>query len=178
MLPIGPLMIEHRLIERIIKLWRKEQDIIVSSRKPNLCFIDSAIDFMRTYADRCHHGKEEDILFCALRQKPLPEQLKKILDELLEEHKIARKTVAALAAAKDKYAAGSLDALGSIVESITAITTLYPSHIQKEDKQFFIPVMDYFTGQEKDKMLEDFRLFDQSLIHEKYKSMVAAMEKS
>ena len=29
-------------------------------------FIDTAVDFIRTYADRCHHGKEEDLLFKAL----------------------------------------------------------------------------------------------------------------
>ena len=35
-------------------------------------FIDTAVDFIHTYADRCHHGKEEDILFKALAAKDCP----------------------------------------------------------------------------------------------------------
>jgi hemerythrin-like domain-containing protein len=171
-------MIEHRLIERVIKLWKKELDRIASSGKPNLCFIGSAIDFMQTYADLCHHGKEEDILFRSLKKKPLSPQLNRMLEELIAEHELARKTVTELAAAKEKYAGGSKDALDLLVESITSITRIYPPHIEKEDKQFFIPVMNYFTGEEKDEMLADMRIFDQSIIHEKYKSQVARMEKT
>ena len=78
MLPIGPLMIEHRLIEKMIRLMDREivrirENITVS---PQFAFVDSrfidaAVDFIRTYADQVHHGKEEDILFAALQEKPL-----------------------------------------------------------------------------------------------------------
>jgi hemerythrin-like domain-containing protein len=62
MLPIGPMMIEHRLIERMISLMAKERDRMKTSNKANPSFIDTIVDFIRTYADHCHHGKEENII--------------------------------------------------------------------------------------------------------------------
>jgi len=42
-----------------------------AGRKADTAFIDTAVDFIRTYADRCHHGKEEDIRFRELKKKPI-----------------------------------------------------------------------------------------------------------
>lgn len=56
------------------------------------------------------------------------------------------------------------------------LVKFYPSHIEKEDKHFFIPCMGYFTPKEKDDMLQEFWTFDRNLIHEKYKQMVEKFE--
>ena len=88
MQPIGPLMIEHRLIERMFTLMQREWQRITENMAvdPEFhfvdpVFIDTAVDFIRTYADRCHHGKEEEILFAALQKKELaPEQGSKCFD--------------------------------------------------------------------------------------------------
>jgi hemerythrin-like domain-containing protein len=58
MLPIGPLMIEHRLIERMVRLMALELVKIKDAGEFDASFIDTAVDFLRTYADRCHHGKD------------------------------------------------------------------------------------------------------------------------
>lgn len=172
MMPVGLLMKEHRLIEKIISVWKKELDNIATIGSANLCLIELAIDFMKTYADRCHHGKEEDILFRELKKKPLSLELKKILGELIDEHCIARKTVSDLINFKSKYACGEKYSINGITKSIKLITELYPNHIEKEDKHFFLPCMEYFTKQEQERMLEEFVEFDRMLIHEKYKLMV------
>ncbi|MDD5347719.1 MAG: hemerythrin domain-containing protein [Candidatus Omnitrophica bacterium] len=175
MLPVGVLMVEHRVIERMIKLWENELNRINATGKANSSFLGQAVDFMRTYADHFHHGKEENMLFALLRQKPLTGGLASMLDGLAEEHTVSRRTVAALAAANRDYAAGAEDALAAIRESISAIIRLYPAHIRKEDKQFFLPVMEFLTDMEKEKMLADFRAFEPST-HDTYKSMVFVME--
>jgi hemerythrin-like domain-containing protein len=59
----GPLMIEHRLIERMLKVVEGVVADIEATQKVDPVFIDTAVDFIRFYADRTHHGKEEDILF-------------------------------------------------------------------------------------------------------------------
>jgi len=71
MKPIGPLMREHRLIERMVRLMERELGGISGGKEANPLIIDSAVDFLKTYADRTHHGKEEDILFRALSGKRL-----------------------------------------------------------------------------------------------------------
>lgn len=69
MMPVGPLMIEHRLIERMIEVIRKKIKIMRTEQAADTQFIEDAVEFIRIYADRCHHGKEEDILFRELDKK-------------------------------------------------------------------------------------------------------------
>ena len=69
MLPTGPLMMEHRIIERMVKLMNEESHRIEERGRVDLGFIDATLDFLRTYADRCHHGKEEGILFKDLAKR-------------------------------------------------------------------------------------------------------------
>ena len=106
MKPVGPLMWEHRLIEKMLASLMKHVDKIEKSKIVNPVVIDVAVDFVRMYADRTHHGKEEEILFRDLAKKNLPPELKKTMQELLDEHAWGRKTTAMLVAAKDKYLQG------------------------------------------------------------------------
>jgi hemerythrin-like domain-containing protein len=72
MKPIGPLMIEHRLIERMVKLLAAELEKIKKMSYANISLVNVGVDFFRTYADRTHHGKEEEILFRELHKKSFP----------------------------------------------------------------------------------------------------------
>jgi hemerythrin-like domain-containing protein len=170
MLPIGPLMKEHRLIERMVALLKRQKET-------DLCFIGKAVDFFRVYADRCHHGKEEDILFKALTEKPLSPQHKEIMAGLLRDHVRARELVGQLDKARARSLQRDPSAAGDIKGCVKAIVELYAAHIQKEDKQFFIPAMGYFTSQELDGMLRQFYEFDRTLIHEKYRMLVEKIKK-
>lgn len=172
MMPIGPLMIEHRLIERMIGLMREELGRIRDTTRVNSRFIDTAVDFLRTYADRTHHGKEEDILFRELSKKSLTAKHQKIMDELVDEHIIARKTVGRLIEANTKYMQGDNTAVDEILRLLEKLVNFYPEHIRKEDKDFFIPCMDYFSQQEQQDMLNEFWEFDRKMIHEKYKKVI------
>ena len=177
MMPIGPLMIEHRLIERMIDVMKEELFLIEKEKKVDPEFIEMAVDFIRTYADRCHHGKEEDILFRDLGVKKLTDEHKRTMEELVEEHKWGRKVTARLVEANTRYIQGNKEALSAIIDCIKTLIEFYPKHIEKEDRHFFIPCMDYFTEAEKDAMLKEEWKFDKSLIHEKYRNMVIAAEK-
>ncbi len=176
MMPIGPLMIEHRLIERMIGLIDLEIGNISKTNIVNISFIESAIDFIKTYADRCHHGKEEDILFRRLKEKDISSAHEKILEELVNEHVYARENTRILVDAKNKYLNGDGDALSTITTQLGKYVELYPRHIAKEDKNFFIPCMEYFTKKEQDDMLDEFWEFDKKLIHEKYRNVVELYE--
>ena len=177
MIPIGPLMREHRLIERMVGLMRQELDRISQEHQLDAVFINAATDFFRTYADRTHHGKEEDILFRDLTGKELSQEHRKIMQELLNEHALARKTVGRLVNAKEEYVQGNIGSLEEIVDSMRELVKLYPAHIEKEDKHFFYPCMEYFSKQEQGDMLQEFWDFDQKMIHEKYQRVVDGLQK-
>lgn len=176
-MPIGPLMIEHRLIERAIKQMRMEIDKAKIQRRFDVGFIDSWVDFIRTYADQVHHGKEEQILFHDLAVRPISPALKQMMDGLIEDHVNARKMVGELISARNRYAEGDASSFDQLMAIGAELTDFYPAHIRREDQEFFIPVMEYFTKEEKDAMVHHFHEFDESVIHEHYRSVVEAMEK-
>jgi hemerythrin-like domain-containing protein len=176
MMPIGPLMIEHRLIERMINVIKKERDRMEIFQEINLPFIAALVDFIRVYADRCHHGKEENILFRELEKKRLSPEHKTILDELIEEHKLGRTVTARIDGAKDRSIKGDHSALSELLKDMSILVDFYPKHIEKEDKHFFLPIMSYFTQEEKDALLKEGLEFDQHLIHQHYIDVVRHVE--
>lgn len=178
MLPIGPLMIEHRLIERMIAVIRREGLRVEREGDINPGFIDHAVDFIRTYADRCHHGKEEDILFRHLARRRLSDEHRRVMEELIEEHRMGRKKTGELSDANERHAAGDKDALARISECLSFLADFYPRHIEKEDKRFFVSCMDYFSDAEKDAVLKEELDFDRSLIHRLYKEKVERAEQN
>lgn len=169
----GPLMIEHRLIERMIGLIVASLEKIKSENKVDPGFVDTSVDFIRMYADRTHHGKEEDILFRDLDKKNLSPEDRQVMNELIEEHVFGRKTTKALIDANTRYRNGDASALAEIVEKLKILVEFYPKHIEKEDKVFFPAYLAYFTDEEDQAMLDEFWEFDRKMIHEKYKAVVA-----
>ncbi len=172
MKPVAPLMIEHRLIERMVGVMEDAVDSIQKGKKVNPAFVDMVLDFFRTYGDRTHHGKEEDILFAALAKKKLSPDHRKLLDKLIDDHVQARKMIAKLAEAKEKYVKGDADAGNDILTYLKNLTILYRKHIELEDKHFFIPTLDYFTRDEMNAMLNEMREYDRNMIHVKYRGVV------
>jgi hemerythrin-like domain-containing protein len=174
--PAGPLMREHRVIERMIAVLDSELRAMRAERRADPAFIETATDFIRTYADRCHHGKEEDILFRRLAEKDLEPQLAEAMAGLIEDHAYARSVTRRLVDANKRYAAGDSSAIEEIEYAIATLVEFYPVHIEKEDRHFFKPSLEYFSDAERAQMLQDFDEFDRALIHEKYEGMVEALE--
>jgi hemerythrin-like domain-containing protein len=104
-------------------------------------------------------------------QKHMSEDDTKLMNELIEDHKYGRETVADLVDAKEKYLQG-MDTLKIIVEKLNALTDFYPKHIAKEDKIFFPKMEKYFKEEELQNMLNEFWEFDKAMIHFKYKLVV------
>ena len=172
----GPLMIEHRLIERMISLIKDAVAQIESTQEVDPLLVDTAVDFIRMYADRTHHGKEEDILFRDLSKRSLSAEDQRVMDELIQEHVFGRQTTKALVEANTRYRNGDASALADIADNLRTLVEFYPKHIEKEDKVFFPASRAYFTDEEDQVMLAEFWEFDQKMIHEKYNSVVEELE--
>lgn len=175
-LPVGPLMKEHRFIERMIAIIGKECRKIAKTNQPDLLFLGDVVDFFKVYADKYHHGKEEDILFARLRKKLISDQHSAIIDRLLSDHCIGRKIIADLENTAGRFSHGCISAAVEISEKLDGLRELYPPHIELEDKHFFLPCMGYFDDKERGKMLADFAIFDKGKAYDKYKEMVKRFE--
>ena len=189
MLPIGPLMMEHRVIEKLLPALRAAARAGRRDGRIDLRFADAALEFIRTYADRCHHGKEEDLLFRALAAKPLEAGHRALMDELVEEHRQGRRKVREIAAALEAYrrgdggggaaaGAGPSGPLTAIVDGFEWLASFYPAHIRKEDSGLFLPAMAYFDRAERDALLDAEREFDRSLLQALYRERVEALTRT
>ncbi len=175
--PAGPLMTEHRVIERMIGVLERALPSIRATQSVDPELIDTATDFIRTYADRCHHGKEEDILFSRLADKPLTDELSLMMNRLIQDHVRGRALTRQLIDANARYRAGDPDGIAEIGRLVGDLVEFYPEHIRVEDRVFFKPCLEYFSREEKDEMLAEFAEFDRSLIHEKYRAVVEHLER-
>jgi hemerythrin-like domain-containing protein len=170
-------MIEHRLIEKLIAHVARAVSRAQSQGQIDPLLVDRAVDFVRMYADRTHHGKEEDILFRDLEKKALSGDDARVMQELVDEHKIGREAVGRLVEANRKYREGSTISLKDMLSELSFLVEFYPKHIRKEDKVFFPASMRYFSAPEKDAMLEEMWGFDRAMIHEKYRRVVEEFER-
>jgi hemerythrin-like domain-containing protein len=169
-------MREHRLIERMVNLLQEEFKKGGDGTEIDPDFIATAVDFFKVYADRTHHGKEEDILFRELSDKDLSQKHKEMMNQLLEDHRTARKLVGAIAASNHSYINGEAYSQQRLKEASQDLVELYTTHIHTEDKEFFYPIMDYFTEEEQDNMLQEFWDFDKHMTHERYNQLVERCE--
>lgn len=177
MLPIGPLMKEHRKIERMVALIADEAERLAEEEaEPDPEFIFDALTFLREYADECHHGKEEHILFAELEERDLSEKHQQIMTRLVNDHVRGRELTADLETAAERWEDGEEAACDDIIEAMQGIADLYPDHIATEDRNFFIPVMEYFSDDEKEEMMEKMWDFDHELFTALYTECITAYE--
>lgn len=172
---IGYLMQEHRTIENTLNMFELEIKRINEENHIDPISMYVSIDFIRTYTDLAHHGKEEDILFRELSKKDLLPEHAKIMNELKEQHKYSRSIVGNWMAANNRYLDGD-DTSQEIISYLKQLTQFYPQHIKKEDEHFYYPIMDYFGTEENDKIMGEFVEFDKKILHWKYQKVETVLK--
>lgn len=171
----GLLMIEHRLIEKMLKVIKVKMEAYKNGNYDPVV-VDKVVDFIKVYADRTHHGKEEDILFKKLESKNLNPKDKVIMQDLINEHVMARKKVGELVSLNSKIKNGEKSHVNEVAEIINWLGDFYPLHIAKEDKVFFPDADKYFDEAELKQMLDDYYAFDARMIHEKYQGLYDSLK--
>jgi hemerythrin-like domain-containing protein len=124
---------EHRLILRMIALVEQNVELLEQGRCRNWQFFLDAVDFIRNYADRYHHAKEEDVLFVALVANGMPPRQSPV-EAMHLEHDQGRAHVRAMEAAADRALQGDASRIHELAGHARGYATLLRSHIDKEDK--------------------------------------------
>ena len=126
------LVDEHRLILRMIALLEKNAPRTAEGTFLDWQFYLDGIDFIRQYADRFHHAKEEDVLFDALVENGMPRENSPVAAMLMEHNK-GRAYVSAMEAAVREAMAGLSGREALIAENALQYAELLRDHIAKED---------------------------------------------
>lgn len=135
MKPTDVLRQEHEVILRALDAL---ESIAQEARSKNSLDMDSAgdaLEFLKTFADRCHHGKEEDILFPELAKHGLPLQVGP-LAVMLEDHKEGRRLRGLMTAAYDDARAAK-PSTGPFATAAMEYVDLMRDHISKENGVLF-----------------------------------------
>ncbi len=165
------LVEEHQLIKKVLDWSEGEITRIDAGCSPDTGKLAAVVDFIRNFADRCHHAKEEGLLFARLAERGMPREGGPIA-VMLHEHELGRAHVAAVAAALDGARRGEAQALAELRAHMSGYIELLRAHIDKEDHILY-PMADRLLGAaDQEALLADFARVEKEEIgegiHEKY----------
>jgi hemerythrin-like domain-containing protein len=165
------LVDEHRLIKKVLDWGEAEIARIDKGQPPDAAKLVQALDFIRNFADRCHHAKEEGLLFTYMNDRGMPRQGGPIA-VMLHEHDLGRSYVAAAAAALDGAGRGDRGALAKLRENLAGYISLLRAHIEKEDNILYPMAERLLDAAAQEALLRDFERVEREEIgagvHEKY----------
>jgi hemerythrin-like domain-containing protein len=127
---------EHGGVARMLGIMDAMAARVRQGEHVDLDDLAQVIEFLRVFVDKCHHTKEEELLFpvfsAANMASPEP-----IVDILLEEHARGRATVARIQAALRGLELSDEAARAELADALTWYTALLRAHIEREEGYCF-----------------------------------------
>jgi len=176
--PTDELMDEHRAIERMLKVVSIASDRLESGQQVDKQIFIDASDFFRNFADKCHHAKEEKLLFEKMMERGVSGEVGPIA-VMLREHEDGRAHVRRIADLSNK----KLDGKGSreLVSQTRGYVDLLSQHIMKEDNVLYPMANQILTSQDQKDLEKGFAQVEEKVmgpgVHEKYQEMIERWEK-
>ena len=146
---------EHDAILRMLEVTDQVAEQLDRGEKVAPGTLDDLLEFFRLFADRCHHGKEEELLFPALERKGMPRQAGPI-GIMLIEHERGRALIQQMAQEGTAYAAGTAGAAGRWSQAARGYVQLLREHIYKENNILFVLAEQILTGSEQQELAAAF----------------------
>ena len=140
--------------------------------------IPRIVEFFSVFADRCHHTKEEDLLFPALEAAGAPREGGPI-GVMLEEHAQARALIRAMRDALSGLDDNSAGALTAFAPSALAYKALLEQHSEKENDILFAAAERVLPSDRDDELFEGFAEIERERIgvgkHEEFHALLDAL---
>jgi hemerythrin-like domain-containing protein len=173
------LMEEHRVIERVIASLEKAALRLEQDQDVQPEFFIQAADFIKGFADGCHHQKEEGVLFQSMVENGLPLEGGPV-SVMMSEHELGRKYTRGMRSAAEAWRDGDAAQHQAVIDHALAYTALLRQHIYKEDKILF-PMADRVIPQNLHaEVLEGFEHIEHEEtgegVHEKYLALADSLE--
>lgn len=153
MRPTEILSAEHRVIEQVLDCLEAMAARARAEQRLDLPRAQAALEFLRVFADTCHHGKEEERLFPMLVARGLSLHSGP-LAVMLDDHRAGREYIRRMAAALE---GGEVDAFARAAEGYAA---LLREHIGKEDGVLFPMAESMLDSEARRALLASFDAFE------------------
>ena len=171
---------EHRVIERVLASLEAAAAQVEAGRAIRAGFFLEAADFIKGFADGCHHRKEEGVLFPAMEAAGVPRQGGPI-GVMLAEHEEGRRLTAAMRSAAERLERGDLTARDAIVRSARGYAALLRQHIMKKDNILFPMADRVIQGRKGLDVAQAFERVEQEEtregVHQKYLDLADSLER-
>lgn len=156
--PTQVLMAEHELILEALDALEKRVAAIRAGTPPDRAYVEKAVTFLREFADKCHHGKEENLLFKRMTERGFPAQSGPIA-VMLSEHEAGRAYIRGIADGAAKLGADPA-AAGRIAENARGYIDLLREHIGKENNVLFPMADRTLTPEDQAHLTKEFERFE------------------
>jgi hemerythrin-like domain-containing protein len=181
MRPTETLKTEHKAILLMLEVAESVSRKLEAGDDVPASDLTRIVDFIQGFADKCHHAKEEDLLFPALEKTGVPRQGGPI-GVMLTEHVEGREYVRKMKEAAEEYAAGDRKAGVQFAENARRYASLLSQHIHKEDNILY-PIADARLSSQTQAGLEkDFERVEEEVVgagkHEEYHRLLEELEKT
>ena len=177
----GDLVEEHKLIKRMIDMLESFAKKLEEGQIVEPIIFEQATDFIRNFADRFHHAKEEDILFKEMVKKGMPEKDSPI-EVMLIEHEQGRDFVKGIIRANEQLKRGDKRAIKEIIRNAKGYIELLREHIEKENDILYPLAERMFTQEEQKELYHKFKEAETKkggeLTVKKYEGIVIIFEMS
>jgi hemerythrin-like domain-containing protein len=170
---------EHQGIKIVFRILEKICENLKADGSISTEHFEGILEFLKVFVDRCHHGKEEDLLFPAMEQVGIPRQGP--IGVMLAEHAMGRKFVKAICDAYSEYKAGKASASAGLIENAKGYIFLMLAHIDKEDNVLYPMGDSLFSKETQEALYEGFEKIEIERIgigkHEAFHGMIDKLSK-
>jgi hemerythrin-like domain-containing protein len=167
---------EHEAILSMLGATEEAAHQIESGIPVDAAILNGLLDFFKTFADRCHHGKEEDLLFPLLERRGMPGSGGP-LGVMLSEHEQGRALIRKMAESAAQYGAGNREAANSWAHAAREYSSLLRAHIHKENNILFVLAERMLSNDELASLASDFETLEVEKMgpgtHERLHSLMA-----
>jgi hemerythrin-like domain-containing protein len=174
------LRAEHESILAMLAVVETAAKRLQSGKEIPGDLMTNAVGFFRNFADKCHHGKEEDALFPAMEQHSVVKDGGPI-GAMLAEHEQGRAFVRALSDAANRHAQGDQNAVPALVQNALDYVNLLRQHIWKENNVLFQMADQVLADADQEKLFAAFEHIEATRTgpgeHERYHALIAEYQK-
>jgi len=170
---------EHQGIIVVFRILEKICDKLNADGALDTAHFEGILEFFKVFVDKCHHGKEEDLLFPAMEEAGIPRQGP--IAVMLSEHVMGRNYVKAINDAYSGYQAGNASASAGLIENAEGYISLMLAHIDKEDNVLYPMADSRFSKEKQEALYEGFEKIEIERIgigkHEEFHGLIDKLSK-